>query len=159
MGKVIYIFKVFILLILSSGFTISADLNLDKIISKADKTNHIMLFLHKDNCRFCEKMIFNLEDTVISNEIDKGFIFVDINRDDDETILFRGKESINRDFLKEWGIDLYPTLIFLDEKGSLVYKTVGYRNPKKIIAILKYISSRAYNNMTFEEFEDELYTK
>jgi len=39
---------------------------------------------------------------------------------------------------------LYPTLIFLDEKGSLVYKTVGYRNPKKIIAILKYISSRVY---------------
>jgi thioredoxin-related protein len=154
-----YFIKVFIFLTLNSSYIIGADLDLDKKVLDANRTNkHIMLFLHKDGCGFCEKMLFDLEDENLSNRIDKDFILVDINRDDDETISFDGFKGTNREFLKKLGVDLYPTVAFLDNNSSFIYNTVGYRNPKKFTTILNYISSKAYKKITFEEFEDESLT-
>jgi len=154
-----YFFKIFIFLTLNYTYAFNTDLELDKIVSNANSTNKfIILFLHKDSCGFCEKMIFDLDDKNLSKKIDKDFILVDINRDDDETISFQGYEGSNRDFLKKLDIDLYPTIVFMDGNSSFIYNTVGYRNPKKFTTILNFISSKAYIKTTFEEFEDESIT-
>ncbi len=64
---------------------VGADLDLDRVIQESNSTNrHTILFLHKDGCRFCERMIFDLEESNISETIDRDFLFIDINRDDDE---------------------------------------------------------------------------
>ncbi len=52
----------------------------------------------------------------------------------------------------------YIHTIFVDNNGSFIHKIIGYRNPKKFLTILNYISSRAYKRVTFEEFEDESVT-
>jgi thioredoxin-related protein len=138
---------------------VGADLDLDRVIQESNSTNrHTILFLHKDGCRFCERMIFDLEESNISETIDRDFLFIDINRDDDETISFKGYEGRNREFLNKIGVELYPTTIFVDNNGSFIHKIIGYRNPKKFLTILNYISSRAYKRVTFEEFEDESVT-
>jgi len=160
MSKIInYFVKIFIFLTLNYAYLIGADLELDKIVSDANKTTrHVILFLHKDGCGFCEKMIFDLEDENLSKIINKNFILVDINRDDDETISFQGYEGTNKEFLNKLGVHLYPTIAFLDNNGTFIYNTIGYRNPKKFITILNYISSNAYKKITIEEFEDESLT-
>jgi len=157
MSKIMgYFIKVFIFLTLNYTYTFAVDLELDNVVSDANKTDKsIMLFLHKDGCGFCEKMLFDLEDENLSKKIDKNFILIDINRDDEETLSFQGYNGTNREFLKKLGVDLYPTIAFIDKTGSFVYSTIGYRNPKKLEIILSYISSRAYKKITFEEFEDE----
>jgi thioredoxin-related protein len=159
MSRVLPFLKIVISLSLISSFGIGADFELNKILSDAKKVNkQTMLFLHKDNCNFCDNMVFNLEDKNVSSTIEKNFILVDINRDDDETISFQDYEGTNREFLKKLGIDLYPTVLFIDNNNSLVYDVVGYRNKKLFINILNYVGSKAYINKTFEEFEDELLT-
>jgi len=140
-------------------FSLGADIELDKIVKDANKTDQpIMIFMHKDGCGFCEKMMFDMEEKDISTKLSKDFILVDINRDDEETISFEGYEGSNRAFLKKIGIDLYPTTVFLDGNGTTIYHTVGYRNPKKFMTILNYIGNQEYKKMTFEEFEDESLT-
>jgi len=154
-----YFFKIFIFLILNYSYTFGTDFALDTIVSDADKSNKkVMIFLHKDGCGYCEKMLFDLDDESLSKTIEEKFILVDINRDDDETVSFQGYKGTNKEFLKKLGINLYPTVIFMDIKGSFIYTIVGYRNPKKFTTILNYISSEAYIKRTFEEFEDESIT-
>ena len=160
MREITFNFKkiVFSLYIVSASL-LGADLDLDRVVSDANRTNKpIMLFLHKDGCGFCEKMIFDLEDENLSKIINKNFILVDINRDDDETISFQGYEGTNKEFLNKLGVHLYPTIAFIDNNGTFIYNTIGYRNPKKFITILNYISSNAYKTITLEEFEDESLT-
>jgi len=138
-------------------FTLGTDFELDKIVSDAKQENkHVMLFFHKDGCNFCDKMIFNLEDSNISQSIKKDFILVDINRDDDETISFKDYEGSTKGFLKKLDINLYPTITFLDKNATFIHNVVGYRNLKKFTTILNYIQKKLYDDITFEEYEDEL---
>jgi len=154
-----FIIRVFISLYITTIFNFGADIELDEIVKDANKTDKpIIIFMHKDGCNFCERMIFDMEDKNISQKLKDDFIFVDINRDDDENISFEGYEGTNRAFLKKFGIDLYPTVVFLDGNGEGIYSMVGYRNPKKFMTILNYISTKKYKKMTFEEFEDESLT-
>jgi len=151
------IIRVVISLFMMTIFSFGADIELDQIVKDANKTDKpIMIFMHKDGCSFCEKMMFDMEDENISKKLKEDFILVDINQDDDETVSFEGYEGTNRAFLKKIGIDLYPTIVFIDGNGAGIYHTVGYRNIKKLMNILQYVSSQEYKKMTFEEFEDEL---
>jgi thioredoxin-related protein len=156
---IIFLKKVVVSLSLIFSFSISADIDLDKIILNINHTNkNIILFLHKDGCGFCERMLFDLDDENLSKRIEQDFILVDINRDDNETISFKGFEGTNRKFLKELGVTLYPTIAFIDNNSTFIYNIIGYRNPKKFITVLNYISSGAYKKITMEEFEDESLT-
>ena len=149
-----FIKKVSILLISIFTLSNSADINLDEIFS--NKINKpIVFFFHKDNCSFCEKMIFEFEDENISKMIKDKFIFLDINRDDDDTILYQGREQSNREFTQNIGIDLFPTTIFIDKNQTIIYDMIGYRNRNIIKDSLLYISTKAYKDKTFEEFEDD----
>jgi len=151
--------RVFISLFIMTIFSLGTDIELDQIVKDANETDKpIIVFIHKDGCGFCERMIFDMEDKNISQKLREDFILVDINRDDDETISFDGYKGTNRNFLKKLGVKLYPTTLFLDGKGTFVYHIVGYRNPKKFITILNYISTKEYKKITFEEFEDESLT-
>jgi len=157
MGKVTYFFRIIIFTLFISSFSIGADFELDKIIADANKTDRqVMLFLHKDGCGFCEKMVFDLEDENISKTIDKNFIFVDINRDDDETISFKKYEGSNKNFLKKLDVHFYPTVLFIDKNSTFVYNVIGYHNKKNLLTTLKYIASNSYKDETYDEFKDKL---
>jgi len=147
------------LLLTTTSLMSGVDFDLNRLVRDSNQTKKpILLFLHKDGCRFCERMIFDLESDDISKIIKENFIFVDINRDDGETISFKDYNGTTKGFLKELGVELYPTVMFLDESGEFIYHIIGYRNKNKFKNILEYIYKREYKQVTFEEFEDELHT-
>jgi len=149
----------FIFLFSSTLSLMATDFELNQLVLDANKTDkQLLLFFHKDGCGFCEKMEFNLEDNNISLLIKKDFIFVDINKDDDETISFEEYNGTTKGFLKKLDVDLYPTIAFLNGSGEFIYEVVGYRNKKKFSNILYYIQNKLHTKITFEEFEDELLT-
>jgi len=157
MNRVVIFLFVFILSF--PLFGLDVDFNIDKISSDANKTKkHIMLFLHKDNCGYCERMSFNLDDKNISKAIKKDFILLDINRDDDEKVSYQGFNGTNSEFMKALGIDFYPSIIFIDgSNDKIIYGISGYRDTEKLMIILDYINSKSYKKMNLEEFKDELF--
>ena len=158
MGKIINYIKILIFILIPIG-GVSADINIDKESADANKTKkHVMLFLHKDNCGYCEKMEFQLDEKEISKAIKKDFILLDINRDDDESVSYQDFNGTNRQFLKALGVDFYPSMVFINGCGNkIIYDVSGYRNSKKLMTILNYISSKSYKKMTLEDFRDELF--
>jgi len=157
MNRVVIFLSVFILSF--PLFGLDVDFNIDKISSDANKTKkHIMLFLHKDNCGYCERMSFNLDDKNITKAIKKDFILLDINRDDDEKVSYQGFNGTNSEFMKALGIDFYPSIIFIDgSNDKIIYGISGYRDTEKLMIILDYINSKSYKKMNLEEFKDELF--
>jgi len=151
--------KIILLIFFIPIFGVSADIDIDKASADANKTKkHVMLFLHKDNCGFCEKMVFELDEEAISKAIKKDFILLDINKDDDETISYQDFNGTNRQFLKALGVDFYPSMVFINgSEDKIVYSVTGYRNSKKMLNILDYVSSKSYKKTTLEDFKDKLF--
>jgi len=149
------------LMLLSLLFSIllnGADYELDKSSALAKKEHkHLMLFLHKNYCGYCENMFLHLDDEDISSVIKKDFILLDINRDEeDETVSYQDYKGTNREFLKKLGVDFYPAMIFINGENKIIFDVSGHRKPHKIMTILNYISTKSYeNNMSLEEFRDE----
>ena len=157
MSRVINLIKILIFLPLL-GVCANIDTDINKASIDANRTKkHVMLFLHKDNCGYCEKMIFQLEEQNISRAIKKDFILLDINRDDDEIVAYEDFKGSNRQFLKALGVDFYPAMVFINGSNKIIYDVPGYRDSKKTSTILNYISSEAYKKMSLEDFRDELF--
>jgi len=159
MSRAIFFIKILIFIPYISLFALDIDFDIDKSVVDANRSSkHIMLFLHKDNCGYCERMSFNLDDKIILDAIRKDFILLDINRDDDEIVVYQDFNGTNREFMKALDIDFYPTILFIDSsRDEIVYGLSGYRDSEKLSTVLKYISSKSYKRVDFEEFKDELF--
>ncbi len=147
--------KVFILLVLIFTISSANDIKIDTIFGEAKKSHkHVLIFLHKPNCGYCERMIdFTLESEKVDLKIKKDFIFVDINIADAGKVSFKNFKGSRRDFAKFLGYDFYPSTIFMNKDKEIVYSQPGYQDESKYFKILSYISSHSYEEMGIEEFK------
>jgi len=131
------------------SFSFANDVNLDKLVVEAKKTNkHILVFLHTTGCPYCERMIeFTFDDDDVSEKIKKDFIFVDMNVKDEGLVSFDNFKVSKLKFAKKIGYPMYPTCLFFDQNGELVYDEVGYRDEEKFLKTLKLVSTKAYNDI------------
>jgi len=131
------------------SFSFANDVNLDKLVVEAKKTNkHILVFLHTTGCPYCERMIeFTFDDDDVSEKIKKDFIFVDMNVKDEGLVSFDNFKVSKLKFAKKIGYPMYPTCLFFDQNGELVYDEVGYRDEEKFLKTLNLVSTKAYNDI------------
>ena len=142
------------------SFASDIDFNIDKSVVDANKTKkHVMLFLHKNNCGYCDRMSLNLSDTNTSQIIKKDFVFLDINRDDsDEFVLYQDFKGTNKNFMQALGINFYPTILFIDTNSNqIIYALSGYRDIPELHTVLDYISTQSYKRISLEEYKSELF--
>ena len=156
MRKITAFITVFIFLFNSALFSSEIDNDIDQSILDANKSGKtVLLFIHEDGCPFCEKMVFEFEESDISKIVKNRFLLVDINKDDDEKVKYKGKTGSNFAFVKKkLKIDFFPVFFFIDGSGKTIYSFAGYRNKNKFKEILKYISSGSYKKGSFEEYEN-----
>lgn len=147
--------KIFILLVFVFSISYAENIKIDTIFSEAKKSHkHVLIFLHKPNCGYCERMIdFTLENEKVSLKIKKDFIFVDINIADAGKVSFKNFKGSKRDFAKFLGYDFYPSTIFISGNKEVVYSQPGYQDEDKYLKILSYVGSYSYEEMSIEEFK------
>jgi len=136
-----------ILTVVSMNF--ANDVDLDQLVVEAKKNNkHILVFLHITGCNYCLKMQeWTFDDEMVIAALKKDFIFVDINVRDEGLVSFDGFKVSKLKFAKEIGYPMYPSCLFFDQNGELVYDEVGYRDENKFLETLKIVSSKAYNDI------------
>ena len=129
--------------------TFANDIDLDKIVVDAKKTNkHILVFLHITGCTYCLKMQeWTFDDDKVIAALKKDFIFVDINVRDEGLVSFDNMKISKLKFAKEIGYPMYPSCLFFDKNGELVYDEVGFRDEVKFLKTLQDVSSKAYNDL------------
>ena len=131
------------------SITLAHDINLNQLVVEAKKTNkHILVYLHITGCNYCLKMQeWTFDDDKVIEAIKKDFIFVDINVRDEGLVSFDGFKVSKLKFAKEIGYAMYPSCLFFDKNGELVYDEVGYRDEDRFLEALKVVSSKNYNDI------------
>ncbi len=143
-------FKRFIFtLLMFVSVTVANDVNLNQLVVEAKKTNkHILVFLHITGCNYCLNMEeFTFDDEKVKVAIKKDFIFVDMNVRDEGLVSYDNFKVSKLKFAKEIGYAMYPSCLFFDQNGELVYDEVGYRDEDKFLKTLQLVSSKAYNDI------------
>jgi thioredoxin-related protein len=125
------------------------NINLNQLVTEASKSNkHILVFLHITGCSYCLKMEeWTFDDDKVIEAIKKDFIFVDINVRDEGLVIYDDLNVSKKKFAKEIGYNMYPSCLFFDKNGELVYDEVGYRDENKFLKTLELVSKKAYNDI------------
>ncbi|RLA68622.1 MAG: hypothetical protein DRG09_07625 [Epsilonproteobacteria bacterium] len=131
------------------SITLAHDINLNQLVVEAKKTNkHILVYLHITGCNYCLKMQeWTFDDERVKAAIKKDFIFVDMNVRDKGLVSFDGIKVSKIKFAKEIGYAIYPSCLFFDKNGELVYDEVGYKDEDRFLEALKAVSSKNYNEI------------
>jgi len=91
----------------------------------------LLLVVTRNGCSYCEllrqKVLFPM---LRSGEINRLALIGELNIDDPETIRnFGGKMTSASEMATAWGVELTPTILFLDQDGrELTHRMVGISN-------------------------------
>lgn len=95
-----------------------------------EKNKLLMVYFYANWCSQCKKLD---RDTYIDPEVIKlsyDFISVKVNTDE------------NPDDTKTYKVIGPPTIVFLNSKGEIIEKVIGYRESKDLISIMKKVLGR-----------------
>jgi thioredoxin-related protein len=144
-------------LIISLQLTLDArDIDINAIVSDAKKTDkHVLVFLHKTDCGYCDSMIiFTLDDDAVKEMIKKYFVFIDINISDNDKVTYKSFKGSGHDFAKHVGYNFYPSSLFIDENDEIVFAAPGRQDENDFYIMLNYVNSKSYKTMDLQSFEN-----
>ncbi|WP_294962211.1 thioredoxin fold domain-containing protein [Sulfurimonas sp.] len=149
--------KTFLISIIIQATLFSREIYIDKIVKKeVSLGKHLFVWLHQTDCGYCESMKeFTLDDEDIKVLIKKKFVFVHININEKDKVMYKDFVGNGRAFAKHIGYNFYPTSLFFDSNNKLIYAVPGYKDEKIFFSILKYIDSKSYKTMEFESYVNE----
>jgi thioredoxin-related protein len=114
----------------------------------------VLLYFYQDGCPYCKKLLdtnFSLQDTEVKTR--KHFEVVAINMwGDREVTDFAGAQTTEKEFARSLRVMFTPTLLFLDEQGTVILRLNGYYPPHKFNAALDYGVVGTGSNPGFREY-------
>jgi len=125
------------------------------VVEAGEEGRRVILFFHQDNCPYCNALVErNLSQKHIEEKMRRHFDVVALNlRGDREVVSIDGTSYSEKDFARALNVQFTPTLLFLDENGSLVLRLNGYVPPPEFEAALDYVSARMESgNVGFREY-------
>ena len=141
-----------------SVFGNATAIDINQLASVAKKSKRtILVFLHQPNCGFCSEMIAKtIKDISVQSQIKKDFIFVDIDIADGKKVKYKNFKGSKEDFAKKTESNFYPSTVFIDSNGKIVYKLIGYKTKKSFLDVLSYIQSKSYKKMNLATYQNSL---
>jgi thioredoxin-related protein len=80
-------------------------------------------------------------------------VSVKLNAESADPVAWKGEKMASSDLASLWGVDGFPTLIFLNSKGEVIGSFASYAEPDLMIKLLTYISSGARERkVSFEDY-------
>lgn len=109
------------------------------LAKKQDK--HIFLYFHADWCTYCRKLkATTFQDKKVLAYLKDNFISIPVDTDKEQVLS------------KQWKVRGLPTLWFLKPDNSKISSLPGYVDEKQFLDILKYIHTKSYDKMSYNEF-------
>ncbi|OZA01869.1 MAG: hypothetical protein B7X89_11680 [Sulfuricurvum sp. 17-40-25] len=160
MGYLMYksISRLFLFIVIINISLFAKNIDINSIVKKSVETNkHLLIFLHRTDCGYCESMLmFTLDDDSVKEIVDKNFVFLHINISEDDLIKYNGFSGNGREFAKHVGYNIYPSSLFLNSATELVYAVPGYQDKYQFQLVLKYVDSGAYKTMGYQSFKKKM---
>lgn len=134
-------------------------LDLPEDIKEATAANkRLMLYFYQDGCPYCAKLIhdnFGQRDIAKKTRATVDALAINLWGSNEVTDM-SGKATIEKDFARTLNVNFTPTLLFLNEKGEVIYRVNGYYFPDKFSALLDYIKGKQETKVSFREYYNKI---
>lgn len=143
---------ILLFLLTSVSYGAQGVIDIDQIAHQEAKIEkkHILVFFHMTYCPYCMKMLHNaFSDNVVKKKMEKDYIYIDVNIDDEGIIKYKDFKGTKKEFSKNLAIGYYPSVLFIDSNDAIVYAMKGYRKTETFNQILDYVTKKAYLETDF----------
>jgi len=107
----------------------------------ANKGKPIFLYFHAPWCGYCTKLKeTTFKDQRILAYLENNFVSVQVDTDQHQALS------------NEWKVKGLPTMWFLESDGTKINSIPGYLDASQLLLILRYIHTKSYNTMEFQDF-------
>jgi thioredoxin-related protein len=105
-------------------------------------------------CGYCKMLEHNtLTHKAVLAELGKNFVSIKLDAESEEEVMWQGKKMSKRELAARWGVEGFPTMLFLNSKGEIIGSFPSYAEADLMINLLKYISSGARERkVSFEDY-------
>jgi thioredoxin-related protein len=120
----------------------------------ASQQKYSFVDVYTDWCGYCKLLEKNtLTHKAVLAELTKNFVAIKLNAESEEEVSWKGRKLTKRDLAAQWGVEGFPTMLFLNSKGEIIGSFPSYAEADLMVNLLKYISSGARERkVSFEEF-------
>lgn len=126
----------------------------EDVTEAAAAGKRVLLYFYQDGCPYCKKLLdtnFSLKTTEAKTR--EHFEVIAINLwGDREVTGFDGTLTTEKKFAAQLRVMFTPTLLFLDEQGSVVLRANGYYPPHKFDAALDYAATHSGREPDFRAY-------
>jgi len=126
----------------------------EDIEEAAGQNKRVLLYFYQDGCPYCKKLLetnFSLSD--ITDRTRSYLDVIAINMwGDREVTDFKGNSVTEKQFAADLKVMFTPTLLFLDEQGTVLMRLNGYYPPHKFGAVVDYVGQHKEKETEFREF-------
>ena len=128
----------------------------DDGLAKARTENKpIFVEFYAEWCVFCKKFQKEtIKNQQVANMLANNFVYVRLNAENSESQLrYQGKSLSNVELAQAFGVNAYPSLVFLDSKGQPITMLSGFVPPDQFVPVLDFIDQKCYETqISFREF-------
>jgi len=121
--------------------------------SAQEEGKFIVVDVYTDWCHWCKVMD---EKTYVDPEVaglmKESFVAVKLNAERANPVNFKGKAYTEMDLARSFGVNGYPTTMFLDSDGTVIGKIPGYIEAPMFKKILEYLTSGSYKSMSLDQY-------
>lgn len=113
--------------------------------------------VYTDWCGYCKVLeTTTLKAKPVVAELDKNFVSIRFNAESEDLVTWKGKQMTKRQLSAAWGVEGFPTLLFLNSKGEIIGSFASFAEEDLMMKLLTYISSGARERkVSFEDFLKE----
>jgi thioredoxin-related protein len=126
----------------------------EDIADAAKDGRRLMVYFGQDGCPYCRQlMVTNFSQRRIIDKTRAHFVAIALNIwGDREVTWLDGRTLSEKALARVLGIQFTPTLLFFDEKGSVVARLNGYYPPHEFEAVLDYVAGRQEKRETLAAY-------
>jgi len=119
-----------------------------------DADKHLLLFFQLNACPYCAKMLADVFETEpYTSYIQTHFDTIGLNVRGDREVVFNEEITlIEKDLAKQLNVFATPGIIFLSPDNKVVARVDGYRAAERFQNIMEFVSSRAYERMSLNDY-------
>jgi thioredoxin-related protein len=110
--------------------------------------------VYTDWCGYCKQLeATTLKAKPVLAELEKNFESIKFNAESEDLVTWKGKKMSMRELSANWGVEGFPTMLFLNSKGEIIGSFASFADADLMVKLLNYISSGARERkVSFEDF-------
>ena len=126
----------------------------EDVADAASQGKRVMLYFGQDGCPYCVRLMeVNFRQAAIATKAQKNLVALALNIwGDREVVWTDGATTTEKQLAAKLKVQFTPTLLFLDEKGSVALRMNGYYPPHEFDAALDYVAGRLEKKVAFADY-------